>query len=118
MYADPQNLTINGAAVVLPRVGSPFPTRIGSFKTSDGIYELTAHQNSSKTRFRRELRLTQRKIAVDPISAVNKEVSSSVIIGFDTPITGFSNLELAYLSNALVAHFTVPNRDKLLGGEL
>lgn len=119
MYLDPQQVTVNTVAISLPRVGTVNPTTIGSFRSGDAQYELTVHQLLSRqNRCRREVRLTQRKIAADPISAVNKEVSASVVIVYDAPKTGFSNLDLSHLSNALIAWFTAAQRDKLLGGEL
>lgn len=118
MYTDPQALTVNAVAVSMPRIGTTNPTTIGTFQSADGRYTLSIHQNGRKQRCRREIRFTERKIAVDPISAQNKEVSASVMIAFDAPRTGFSNLDLSHLSNALVAHFTGAVRDKLLGGEL
>lgn len=105
-------------ATSLPRVGSSTPESRGSFQTSDGNVSFEIRQNSTSNRFRREVRLTQKKVAADPISAVNKEVSASVIIAVDEPRIGFSDTEIAYLTSAIVAWFTAGNRDKLLGGEL
>lgn len=118
MYADPQSVTVNAIAKTLARVGSPSPESRGVFKTTDGEFSLECRQLSTKDRFRREIRLTQKKVAVDPISATNKEISSSVIITVDEPRWGFTDTELGYLSSALVAWFSNTNRDKLLGGEL
>jgi hypothetical protein len=118
MYADPQSVTINAVATSLPRVGSPTPNRVGNFASTDGNIMLSVHQNQTANRCRREFRLTQKKIAADPISAVNKEVSASVIIVVDSPKVGFTSTELGYLTTALKAAFTDAQRDKLLGGEL
>lgn len=118
MYADPQAVTVNGAAISLPRVGSANPTTVGTFRNGNMDYEFRVSQNQTSNRFRREVRLTQRKTAADPISAVNKEVSSSIIIAVDEPKFGFTDTELGHLCSALVAWFTAGNRDKLLGGEL
>jgi crotonobetainyl-CoA:carnitine CoA-transferase CaiB-like acyl-CoA transferase len=115
MYADPQSLTVNAVAKSLPRTAS---TPQGVFETADGEFTFRVSQNKTSNRFRREVRFTQKKIAADPISAVNKEVSASVIIAIDEPRTGFSDTELGYLTSALVAWFTAGNRDKLLGGEI
>jgi len=117
MYADPQSLTINSVATSFPRQGSSAPDRLGRFVTADGVYEFDVRQNKTANRFRREVRLTQKKVAADPISAVNKEVSASFIIVIDEPRWGFTDTELAYLANAMVAWFTSANRDKLLAGE-
>lgn len=116
MFADPQSVTVNGTAVSLPRIGAT--GNVGVFKSADGIYDLSIRQAQTANRFRREFRLTQRKVASDPISAVNKEVSASVIIAIDSPKFGFSNTELGYLHAAITAAFTNAQRDKLLGGEI
>lgn len=118
MFADPQSVTVNAVAKSLPRVGTQQPTTTGTFTTADGEFTLTTRQNSTASRFRREVRLTQKKVAVDPISSVNKEVSTSVIVAVDEPRWGFSDIEVGYLTSAIIAWFTAGNRDKLLGGEL
>ena len=118
MYADPQSVTVNSVAQSLPRQGTATPERIGSFSTADGTFTFDVRQNKSANRFRREVRLTQKKVAADPISAVNKEVSTSVYITVDEPRWGFTDTELGYLTSAIIAWFTNANRDKLLGGEL
>lgn len=118
MYADPQSVTINAVAKSLPRVGSASPTKVGTFQTADGEFDFRVSQNGTTNRFRREVRLTQRKVAVDPIAATNKEVSASVVIVVDEPKFGFNDTELGYMTAGLIAWFTAGNRDKLLGGEL
>lgn len=117
MFADPQSLTVNAVATSFPRQGSSSPDRIGSFVTADGTMQFDIRQNKTANRFRREVRLTQKKVAADPISAVNKEVSTSVMIVVDEPRWGFTDTEIGYLTAAMVAWFTNTNRDKLLGGE-
>ena len=118
MYADPQSVTVNSVAQSMPRQGSTQPDRIGTFSTADGTFTFDVRQNKTNNRFRREVRLTQKKIAADPISALNKEISSSVMIVVDEPRWGFSDTELGYLTAGILAWFTNANRDKLLGGEL
>nr|UJQ84952.1 MAG: hypothetical protein 2 [Leviviridae sp.] len=118
MYADPQSVTVNAVAVPLPRQGSTQPDRIGTFANADGTFQFDIRQNKTSNRFRREVRLTQKKVAADPLTAINKEISTSVMIVVDEPRWGFTDAELGYLTTALTAWFTNPNRDKLLGGEL
>lgn len=118
MYADPQSVTVNAVAQSMPRQGSTQPDRIGTFSTADGTFTFEVRQNKTAARFRLEVRLTQKKVAADPLTALNKEVSTSVMIVVDEPRWGFSDIELGYLTSALVAWFTAANRDKLLGGEL
>lgn len=118
MFADPQSLTVNAVAKSLPRVGSEQPTRLQNFQTADGEFQLSIRQDKSTGRFRREARFIQKKVAADPISAVNKEVSASVIITVDEPRWGFSDTDLGYLIAALKTWFDSTSSGKLLGGEL
>jgi len=117
-FADPQSVTINGAATSLPRVGTTQPVRIGKFSNADASVTLEVRQDQTAQRFRREARLTQKKVAVDPIAATNKEVSTSVFIAVDEPKWGFSDTEIKYLISALTAWFVSGKQDQLLGGEL
>lgn len=120
-YADPQSVTVNSVAQSLPRIASPAPTTQGVFSTADGTYTYAVRQNSTKDRFRREIRFTQRKVATDPIAAVQKEVSASIIIAVDEPKWGFSDTELGYLIAGVLANLSASsgaNQAKLLGGEL
>jgi hypothetical protein len=120
-FADPQSVTISGSAKTLARVPSGKETTIGKFSGDDGNTTLTVHQNSTNARFRREFRLTQRKVAADPITAVNKELSASIILSVDEPNYGFTDADLLGLFTALKDHVTASTNAKLvqlLNGEL
>lgn len=121
MFADPQSLTINAVATSFSRQGTDSPSTLGTFRSADAVYTLQTRQNKTANRFRREVRLTQTKVAADPISALNKEVSASAIIVIDEPRWGFTDAELAYLSAALINWYsasTYANQVKLLVGDL
>lgn len=118
MYTDPQTLTVNAVAKAAARVSAPNPTTTGVFATADGDFKFAIKQDVTAARFRREARFTQRKIAVDPISATNKEVSTSIIFAIDEPKWGFNDTELGYLTSALIAWLSAGNLAKLMGGEL
>jgi len=117
MFADPQTVTVNAVAQTCARQGTSSPETLGRFATADGTYEVSIRQNKTANRFRREYRLTQKKVAADPISSINKEVSTSVMIVVDEPRWGFSDTEIGYLTAAVIAAFTNTTRDKLLAGE-
>lgn len=120
MYADPQTITITGGATAFPKIGSPDPVKKGRYRNVAGDHVLDITQNVSTGRFRREVRLTQTKVAADPISNVNKEASASVIIVFDEPRNGFSDAELSTLYAGLTTWMAASSnaaRDKLLIGE-
>jgi hypothetical protein len=121
MYADPQTITINSVAESFVRQGSTQPGRLGVFSTSDGEFTLNVRQDSTAKRFRREIRLSQKKVAADPISAANAEVSASVYLVIDEPRWGFTDAELAYLSDGLLDWYIASSyavQTKLLSGEL
>lgn len=121
MYADPQTVTVGGTAISLPRVPSSNSARLGEFSSNDGNTVLSVRQDKTNNRFRREFRLTSKKIAADPISAVNKEASASVIIAIDEPRYGFTDVELVNLFTGLSAQLSANTNAKLnqlLGGEL
>jgi hypothetical protein len=115
MLADPQSVTINSVATSLPKTING-PTS-NSFTSADGNTSMVTKQNTTATRFRREVRLSQKKIAADPISAVNKEIGLSVYVVVDEPRAGFSDVEIKYLIAALTGWLTSANQDKILGGE-
>jgi hypothetical protein len=115
MLTDPQSVTINAVATSLPRTQNGATQNV--YTSADGNTSMTTKQNVSATRFRREVRLAQQKIAADPISAVNKQVGASVYLVVDEPRYGFSDTEVGYLIDALKAWLTSTNYNKVLGGE-
>jgi hypothetical protein len=115
MLADPQSVTINAVATSLPRVSQGATQNV--YTSADGNTSLTTKQNITASRFRREIRLSQKKIAADPISAVNTEKGVSVYLVIDEPRAGFTDTEIGYLIDALKAWSTSTNYNKVLGGE-
>nr|UJQ85825.1 MAG: hypothetical protein 2 [Leviviridae sp.] len=116
MLADPQSVTINAVATSLPKVQSG-PTQ-NVYQTADGNTSMTTKQNISAKRFRREVRLSQKKIAADPISAITSESGVSVYLVIDEPRSNvFTDTEIKYLIEALKGWLTAGNQDKVLGAE-
>jgi hypothetical protein len=115
MLADPQSVTINAVAVSLPRTQAGATQNV--YTSADGNTIVATKQNITASRFRREVRLSQKKIAADPISAVNTEKGVSVYLVVDEPKTGFTDTEIGYLIDALKAWLTSTNYNKVLGGE-
>jgi len=115
MLSDPQTVTINGASASLPRVQQSATTNL--YTSADGNTSMTTKQNTSATRFRREVRLSQKKVSTDPISTVAAEKGVSVYLVIDEPRAGFSDLEIGYLIDALKSWLVPANYNKVLGGE-
>jgi len=87
------------------------------YTSADGNTTFTTRQTNTSARFRREIRLSQQKVAADPISALNKQVGYSVYLVIDEPKFGFSDTELGYAIDALKAWASSTNYNKILGGE-
>lgn len=115
MLADPQSVTINGVGTSLPKTQSGPTTN--TFTSADGNTSMTTKQNITASRFRREVRLSQQKVAADPLSGVNKLLGTSVYLVVDEPKAGFSDTEIGYLIDALKGWLTSANYNKVLGGE-
>jgi len=115
VLADPQSVTVNAVAISLPRTKQGESQNI--YTSADGNTSLTTKQNTTASRFRREIRLSQKKIAADPISAVNTEKGFSVYLVVDEPRTGFTDVEIGYAIDALKAWLSSTNYNKVLGGE-
>jgi len=117
-FADPQSVTINAIAQVLPRTASGVNT--GSFTKDDGNVALTVSHSYGR-RTRRQLRLTHRKIAADPlISAQSIVYSMGVQVIVDTPVTGYTVAEAKQIVDAVIAYLSASSGAKitqLLGGE-
>jgi len=116
MLSDPQSVTVNAVAIPLARTKQGANENM--YTAADGKTSMTTKQNTTAKRFRREVRLTQTKIAADPISAVNAEAGFSVYLVVDEPRSGvFSDTEIGYVIDALKAWLTSANYTKILVGE-
>jgi len=115
MLADPQSVTVNAVAISLPR--TQMGATSNTYAATDGNTYMTTKQNKTANRFRREVRLSQKKIAADPISALNVEKGVSVYLVIDEPLVGFTDAEIGYLIDALKTWASSTNYNKVLGGE-
>lgn len=114
-YTDPQSVTINAVAQSLPRTSTGASESV--YTKADGTVKLRISHQIAKSRTRRMIRLDQTKIAADPLTAVNSQLSASVYIVIDEPKIGFDDAELDYLVDALVGWLTSGNIAKALGSE-
>jgi hypothetical protein len=117
MFADPQSITISGAAKSLPRVSSG--DFAGAFRASDGAYNLTVKHTSGK-RDRSVIRLDTRKIGANPLDPTkNLPYTSSVYVVLDNPAqtSGFTSTELEDLVKGLAGYLTAANVTKFVGKE-
>lgn len=115
MFADPQSVTINAVPVSLPRVSVGDSNAV--YRSADETVQMRISHLSSKGRKRRMVRLDQTTIAADPLTAENKSQTAGIYCVVDEPEFGFTDAQLDYLVDALVAWLTSGNIAKLLGGE-
>lgn len=119
-YVDPQTVTINSVPQVMARTSMGLTN--GVFRTSDGnhILEVT-HQLTKAKRVRSTIKLTERKIATDPlISSQSIQYSTTASFTFDRPETGFTVAELKLVADGFFVWLTASSGAKvtqLLGQE-
>lgn len=115
MLADPQTVTINAVAIPLPRTQAGSTQNV--YTSADGNTFMTTKQNTTAARLRREVRLSQKKVAADPISGLNKELGLSVYLVIDEPRSGFSDAEIGYVMEGFKTWLSSTNYNKVLAGE-
>jgi hypothetical protein len=123
MFADPSVVKV--ATVNQNFVRTGISANIGTFTYIDADgnrHQLVIKQNETKSRFRRECRLTMDKDYTNPISGLTTPVSTSVYLVIDEPKAGFTDDELNDLCFGLYhflsdASFANANTFKLLAGE-
>jgi len=118
LFTDPQSVTVNAVANVLPRVTTNQNGAV--YSKDDGNLKLSISSAYGK-RVRRTARVDSRKTAADPLfPAQNVPYSMSCYIVADVPTVGFSVVEQKQIVDALTAWLTASsgaNVTKLLGGE-
>jgi hypothetical protein len=113
--ADPQSLTISGAAISLPRTGLTLTE--GGFRSGDQSVTLEV-QHSTGKRNRHLIKATTAAIVADPlVPSINTPVSYSAHIVIDGPRQGVTALQLQKLAEALAVWATAANLAKVVAGE-
>jgi len=115
VLTDPQSVVINAVTTSLPKTNSGPTANV--YTSADGNTIFTVKQNSTASRFRREVRLSQNKIAADPLSGLNRLLGVSVYLVVDEPKSGFTDTEIGYYIDALKSWLSSANYNKVLGGE-
>lgn len=116
MFADPQVVTVNTVAQSMPRIklGSSDAT----YRTADETFQMRISHQTTKSRTRRMVRLDQTVIAADPLTTNNYSQTAGVYLVIDEPKFGFTDAQLDYLADALIAWLTPANIAKVLGSEI
>lgn len=114
-FTDPQTLTVNTVEKTLNRIKSDGYR--SEYATSDEEFKMTISHQESKNRTRRMVRVDQRVIAEDPLSALNEYKSLGVYVVIDEPEYGFTDADIDYVVQALKAWLSTGNVGKVCGNE-
>lgn len=114
-FSDPQSITIDSNPVSLPKTSPGANSTI--YQAADESLKLRISHQESKGRTRRMVRLDQRVVAANPLTAVNEYKTAGVYIVIDEPEYGFDDTALSNLATGLIDFLTGSNVAKVLGGE-
>lgn len=115
MLTDPQTITINTVAKTCAKILST--GQRSEYATADGLVKFTCSHQAGKKRMRRMMRIDQKVIAADPLTAENDYQTLGVYLVIDEPEVGFSDADIDYVVEALKTWATVANIGKICGGE-
>lgn len=99
--SDPQTVTIDSTPYTCNRVETEKTRSV--YQTSDENLKLTVSHQETKTRTRRMVRLDQRVIAEDPLTAVNEYKGLGIYLVIDEPEFGFDDTDIANVVAGLQA---------------
>lgn len=115
MLADPQSVTINAVPISLPRISMGVSE--STYRSADETVQMRVSHQETKGRKRHMVRLDKTVIAADPLTAENASQKAGVYLVIDEPSFGFTDADLDYQVDALVAWLTAANIAKVLGSE-
>lgn len=118
MLADPISVKVATVATNHPRVA--VASEYNEYSVPDGTSSVRVGSSRNKNRHRNFVTSAVKKIAADPLTAVNQQVQAVVSLSVTRPPTGFSIAELKTqvldLCDFLTAS-TGANTEKIVGGE-
>jgi len=117
MFADPQTVTVNAVAKVMPRVQTD--TKKSIYSLNDESFKLTiSHQTLNNNRIRSVVRIDQRAVVTNPLDSTDNDYDTlSYYFVIDRPGYGFTMAQVEQLVAGLNAWTTTANVDKLFGQE-
>lgn len=115
MFTDPQTITVNAVAQVMPRISTGNSDSV--YSTADESYRLRISHSRINDRRRHLVRVDKRAVAADPLTAENSYQELGTYLVVDEPFVGFSDTDIGYVVAALAAWLTPANVAKVLGSE-
>lgn len=113
--ADPQSVTINAVAKTLNRIKSDGYS--SEYATDDEVFKMKVSHQESKSRTRRMVRLDQRVIAADPLTATNEYKTLGCYLVIDEPEYGFADADIDYVVQGLKTWLSTANVLKVLANQ-
>lgn len=114
-FSDPQSITVNSVAKSMPRVSNGDLN--STYKSADDAWQMRISHQKSKSRVRRMVRIDNKLVAADPLTAENKYQSVGVYLVIDEPDVGVDDTTIGYQVAALTAWATPANVAKVLASE-
>lgn len=116
MFSDPQTVTVNAVAKVMPRI--EMGVRRCVYQLADQTFTLTiSHQATGKDRIRSMARIDQKAIVPDPLTAVNDYETLGFYVVVDRPQAGFSGTQVDQLITGLKTWLDSTAIGKIFGQE-
>lgn len=118
MLADPQSITLSQGAKTASRILTG--TARGRFASPDSTTVLEVETDGTANRARTIVRVTDSKIAADPLTAQMQQVSASATLTINRPLATFTETEVVALVSGLTTWLTAgtnANLKKVVGGE-
>lgn len=116
MFTDPITLTVNSVAQTMPRIETNGQQSV--YQKADQTFTLKiSHQNASGNRVRSMVRVDQRAVVPDPLTAVNDYENLGVFLVIDRPQAGFTVTQVDQLVQGLKAWLTSTAVGQLFGRE-
>lgn len=115
MFADPQVITVATVAQSMARIMSSGTSAV--YQKADETFKLTISHTKSKGRIRSMVRVDQRAIVADPLTAVNDYATLSEYYVIDRPEYGFTSTQVTDLAVGLKTWLDSTALGKVFGTE-
>jgi hypothetical protein len=92
MFSDPQSVTVDSVAQSMPRISSNGQQSV--YVKADESFKMTISHSKPKGRIRSMVRLDQRAVVADPLTAVNDYETLSFYCVVDRPEVGFTSTQV------------------------
>lgn len=115
MFADPQTVTVNAVAKVMPRI--LMEGLKSTYQLADQTFKFVVSHTVSNQRVRSMVRIDQRAIVADPLTAETDYETLGIYLVIDRPEYGFSSTQVEQLIAGLKTWLDATSIGKLYGQE-